>query len=70
MNLSNLSAIQDQAQLSSSNRLEMTSKNVHKGQMAPIEIVVLSFIWSLLSYAFSKATFCFGNKCKEKKNVK
>ena len=64
MNLSNLSAIQDQAQLSSSNRLEMTSKNVYKGQMASIKIV-FSFIWSLLSYAFSKPTFYFGNRYKE-----
>ena len=65
MNLSNLSAIQDQAQLHSSNHLEMTSKNVHKGQVAPIDIFNFSLIQTPFSHAFSKPPFYFGNKYKE-----
>ena len=65
VNLINSSAIQDQAQLCSSNHLEMTSKNVHKGPVAPIEIIIFSLIQSLLSHMFSKPPFWFGNNYKE-----
>ena len=42
-----MSAIQDQAQLRSSNHLEMTSKNVHRGPEAPIEIIFFFLYFSL-----------------------
>ena len=59
------SSIQDQAQLFSSNRLEMTRKNIHKDPMASIEIDVFSSMQSQLNHAFSKPLFYFGNKYKE-----
>ena len=69
MNLSNLSAIQDQAQLSSSNRLEMTSKNVHKGQMAPIKIVFFFLSFGLyLAMHFLSLNFVLATNAKNNKN--